>query len=60
MNCGAQDYIKIGAMFLAYSVFEYWLGKTNKVRQASFIELLIMGAVLVITLMVNKLKGERK
>lgn len=46
-------------IFTAYSLLEYWLGKTNKIRPASAIELLIAIVVMTFTFfLTRKSKGD--
>lgn len=43
---------------LAYTLWEYWLGKTNRTRASSTAELVVMAVVAVATLVIS-LKGKK-
>ena len=52
-KCGLMGF----ALWVVYALLEYWLGKTEKIRPASVIELLI--AIFVMTLMFFLTKGKK-
>lgn len=42
----------------AYTVLEYWLGKTAKTRASSVIELIVMGVTLVFALVLMRVRKD--
>lgn len=46
----------IAALWLAHTLFEYWLGKTQRTKSGSVVELVITGIVGLIVLMAHRRK----
>lgn len=45
MDC-TEKHAAYGLVFLAYTLLEFWLGKTKRVRAASLVELIFTGLIL--------------
>lgn len=54
LGCGETDLVKIVAPIAAYSILEFWLGKTKKVKSSSTIELVITGISLVVIMILRR------
>ena len=44
----------IAGLWLAHALLEYWLGKTQRVKSSSMVELVIAGVVGLIVLMAQR------
>ena len=60
-SCNQSQYLMTALAMLAYSVLEYWLGKTCRTKSASVLEILFRAlgtASLALTLWIMILKGK--
>lgn len=46
MTCYVISYEKIALIFI-YALFEYWIGKTEKFKAASLLELILTGLIFI-------------
>lgn len=60
MNCEPNHWAVIMAgIGLVHMVFEYWIGKTQKVKSSSFLELVFTGIAMVAVLILRRKNGSK-
>lgn len=55
-GCDFSTTILGATILVGYAVLEYWLGRTQKTRAASLLELIAMGTTLLVTIILLKLR----
>lgn len=60
INCSTDDLIKAGVFMFLYSLLEYWLGKTDKVKAGSVIQLGLMAISLLIIFILRRKNGREE
>lgn len=54
INCGSNWSLAIAGLWLLHSIFEAWLGKTDKTKAASTWELLFSVTLMLATIIIRR------
>jgi len=60
VNCGNHWGVLVAFLWLVHSIFEYWVGKTDKVKAGSTWELLFSVIMMAVILILRRFKNGKQ